>query len=280
MRWNLGRVELQLPSTQEEPVINPSNSILLSCPLVCSSLHTIMLLHSSMKKDQSIGRLFSNINPDSNSQFVLEVAAELPDRLPNVRNQAEYLVNVADRDSNLRTLCISNQMVRGDFLRDGIQKLTILPRYLVKELKSEKFPISLNDDTVFKSLRTMVSSRFIMNGSDAENALESSIEHIASTFLVCINKLLKANQMLASGEEYPALPSGYNRSSLDYLYIAIYGESIHKNGFDRISLNFGKVRLNHGKISDFEFQELKAYLELEKEFDDIHLMMISSKKLT
>ncbi len=82
---------------------------------------------------------------------------------------------------------------------------------------------------------------------------------------------------LASGEEYPALPSGYNRSSLDYLYIAIYGESIHKNGFDRISLNFGKVRLNHGRISDLEFQELKAYLELEKEYDDIHLMMISSK---
>lgn len=277
MRANLLMARMAYPESPEGSMLDASKSLLLSSILTCNASNALLFLHPAMKKDPSLGRLFSRIEPDTNSEFTLEVGVELPDLLPNLNGRTDYWVDVKLDESRTRTLCVSNQMMRIDLIINDAEKLVIMPRYRTNDLKSEQYPITIDENTPTKYLKTMVSSQYTISGEDAEDALELNIGNVIDSFLESINVFLQANQMLASGDEYPALPSGYDQTNLDYLYLALFGKSIHVNAFQRLTLNPGKVQLKPRSIDGTDADKLIAFLNGAQKFDDVHLMMSSAK---
>lgn len=276
MKSNLLMARLVTPEPRQSSKLDPSKTLLLSSVLNSNAYDTLIFLAPQMVKNPSLGQLFERIEPDDNSQFTIEVGVELPDMLPNINDQADYAAEI-DLDGDCRTLCVSNQMLRIDYLQQEKLRIAILPSCNRHLLDDEKIKIPNGPDTPVKHLKTMVSSRYVISGETAEAALESNIQRVIDSLLELVNKFLQSIQMLCSGNEYPALPSSYDQSSFDYLFLAIYGKDIRKNAFQRLALNFGKVSLNPKTLIESEATQLRAYLSAMLPFDDAHLMMNSAK---
>lgn len=276
MKSNLLMARLVTPEPRQSSRLDPGKTLLLSSVLNSNAYNTLIFLAPHMVKDPSIGQLFERIEPDKNSQFTIEVGVELPDMLPNINDQADYAAEI-NLDGDCRTLCVSNQMLRIDYLQEEELRIAILPSSNLPLLDDKKIEIPNGSDAPVKHLKTMVSSRYVISGKTAEAALENDIQGVIDSLLELVNTFLQSIQMLCSGNEYPALPSSYDQSSFDYLFLAIHGKDMHQNAFQRLALNFGKVSLNPKTLIESETIQLREYLSGTLPFDDAHLMMNSAK---
>jgi hypothetical protein len=53
-----------------------------------------------LTKDENIGRLFPELEPDDNGEFTIELGTILYDRLPRLGEQGDFTVEVPDDDDN------------------------------------------------------------------------------------------------------------------------------------------------------------------------------------
>lgn len=231
----------------------------------------------SLSKSPELGRIFSHLGPNTDNTFEVEMGVVLPDLLPNLNDKIDYWVDVVDENAEPHTLCVSNQMVKVSYRRDEEQYHAILPRCHVTKLEEEGSKFGVPEGAPQKLLRTMVTCRFAVVGDDAEDALQNNIDAIVETYISLINRFLAANQMLSEEGAYPALPSSYDRTSFDVLYLIMRGADQNQFGHGRFALNSGKVALNPNSVKGPKADQLVSYLNGAQELDEGHLMMHSAK---
>lgn len=276
-RANLLRVRIAPRDAPSPLSINPGSSRLLCGASICNEYDVIWFLAPELNKDASLGRLFSELNPGPEGSFGIEVGAILPDLLPNLDGSDNYCVEIRDESGRINTLCVSNQMVEVRVAESETHRIMTMPLTMLPTMQAANSPHPVDGSIPPRFLRSMVSGRYVIHGTDAEDALEGSIDGIISEFLYSINAFLMANQMLLGTEVYPALPSGYDRAMLDYLYFILWGDDENANRFGRIALNFSKIQLRPVAIEGEQASLLREYLKGSKEIDELVTLLCSAK---
>lgn len=269
-------IKLVYPEAPEKSLLDPEKSILLSSISSYKDYEVFAFGAPGMKKMPSLGRVFSQVEPEDDNTYVLELGAILPDLLPNINEELDYSVDVIDDDNIQRTLCVSNQMIKIFNRIDDDQFHILLPRCSIDKLHEDGSTLSIQKNAPEELQRTMVTARFRMTGTDAEDALESNIEAIVEKFISLINRYLAANQMLKKEADPFAIPSAYDRTTFGCLYLVVIGKE-KKIAHGRLALNVNKVVLQPMSLNGSEADKLVSYLNGSLAIDDVQSMVISAK---
>ncbi len=228
-----------------------------------------------MTKHESLGRIFGDLEPDAEGNFILELGVTLPDILPNLEGNPDYTVEVALSNGDLRLLSISNRMILLHYERDGKQLHAIFPNEkldAVKQSETFKIPPAASP----QHLRTTVTSRFKISGTDAEDALERNIEISIFNFMESLNKLRSSIQTLPS-QDLSILSTRYESQSFPYFYMIVQGDPPTNLQHGKISTHIGRVALMANPIPADESDLLLSYLNGTRTIDPVMETMGAAK---
>lgn len=230
---------------------------------------------TSMSKSPDLGRIFSDIKPSDDNSYTLELGVVLPDLLSSVQEQQEYCLDIVEEERSIRTVCISNQMAKVRFCHNGDDFHVLLPRYKLDAFRADN-KYGITKDTPINLLRTTITSRFTIAGSDAEEALENLIGPKIDAFLNVLNKLSNANLMLLK-DFSGMITANYDRTTFNLLYFAIQGKQADLIRSGRLALNIPKAHFNPNNLSQEDFQKLVSILNGTEKIDDIFRFLYSAK---
>jgi hypothetical protein len=227
-----------------------------------------------LKKDASLGVLFQNIHPKDGNQFQLELGVVLPDLFPNLEGHPEFVLSVSHEGST-RELCFSNVMARLRYVKDDLSLHALVPRRDLKKVREGKIDFIPQDASV-ELLRTFATSRFDINGSTAEEALETHCESCIHDMVARLSRCLKALPFvdLAPGRIYSV---AYSRVNSPQFYFILKGESEESLGHGWISPHVGKSTLNPPDLPNDKATLLKEYVSGMKTLDDIESLLHSAQ---
>lgn len=262
MKSSILYIRLAFPNPPKQSDL-PGKSWLLRGFTLYKDLEIYGFADPTIKKDSSLGKIFSGVEPNGKNEFGLELGEILPDLLPNVNNQIEYCLNVLDKNNKLREICISNQMSRIRYKYNNDNYQALIPRSWLDSLPTN-ISTQIPKDISIEFLKTMVTCRFTIQGCDAENALETYLEECIDSFICILNRLLLGILMLEEG--YPSIMTPiYDRGTFDFMYLHIQGKNTIRNG--RIAINTNKVILNPNSYSAEKSNKFTQYLNGTLEID-------------
>lgn len=199
----------------------------------------IVIIADELKKDASIGRLFSAQLPLGAGGYQFELGLILPGWLPNPPDTQDWIVTVPTQSdpSNPLELCFSNQMLRVRYQSpDGVRQAVFPSFAATKTIELGHIP----NDCPPEVLRTTVSARFHLPGADAEAALEQGLDEVADQFVGAINRVIDAHLLMATPER-PLLFFAVDRSSVEYFYLLVRGSDDTLLGVHRAALSSYRV---------------------------------------
>lgn len=226
-------------------------------------------------KHENLGRIAEGLVARSDGTFVVEVGAVLHDLLPLPGSQHEYALEVpAERPNDAKQLHFSNQLVRVRYLRDGDPRHLLCPLYRLAEVR-DGHTIAPRD-APFENLKTFVSARYEMAGSDADDALSSHLEPAILDFIGRINRVIAAHLLVAT-EQAGLLNPVYDYGSFDYMYLLIAGADPDKRRPERLGLSLHRNSLVTGAYTETEAATFYGYIAGQIEPDDVARLLRSAK---
>ena len=225
-------------------------------------------------KDESLGRLFPELEPDEDGQFTVELGAILLQPLPNLNGQIDYTLEVSTEAGPLQ-ICFSNQLARLRHKINDDYGHALCPRYRLEDVLSEDFE-HVPEQAHVEYLPTVATCRFRIAGQDAEDALEGNIEDCISRFVTAINKAMSAHVMLST-DANPILTPTYDRFSFDYFYLLIEGRDPLKVDGQRISPNVFRAALAARDYDEEESARFIAYVDEVIPIDDVPRILRAAK---
>ncbi|MCD4786140.1 MAG: hypothetical protein K8T10_20150 [Candidatus Eremiobacteraeota bacterium] len=127
-------------------------------------------------------------------------------------------------------------------------------------------------------LKTMVTSRFIIKGTTAEDALTSELEKCINEFSSLINILLDAYIMAKGSDPHPSVFSiRYDKSNFDCFYVLMQGEKKDIIKQMRIAPHLGRSALNPTILSKEELN--RFHKTIGDECNIAKELLYSSKQL-
>lgn len=274
MKAPLIYLKLVYPEKPKESLLTPEKTWLLSGLSTYKDYSIFGFLAPIHRKAPELGKIFNNINPKKDGNFDLELGVMLPDLLPNLNGKLDYSVEVSNKNDELKLLCLSNQMGMIYYKIDNEQLHALFPRCKLDKLSNNDIKIPFGGP--IQLLRTMVTTRFIIKGQCAEDALEENIETCLDVFINLLNKLLISNQMILNDGNI-TLSTSYDRNSFDFLYLIICGKDKNKFGHGKLALNLGKTAINPYNIVDEKADSLLSFLNGAIEIDEIKHTMYAAK---
>lgn len=267
-------IELATPEVSTNRRIEPETSWLLCHATNYNDLHILVYGDSTVKKDASLGRLFSELEPTADGNFFLELGVTLPDLLPCIDAESEYVLDLQAEDNSPARLAFSNQMVRVNYVHAGSNYHAIFPfRGLPK---AASFGLPLPENPPFQRLRTTATMRFTISGTDAEDALEENIEKCIGDFASALNKALSAFQVLDIAR-FSTLSTAYESRSFPLLYLVIHGKDQNLRKYSRVAPHSGKIALNPPILSQKDASHLADYLSGKKSVDPAKQMIAMAR---
>lgn len=287
-------IRLFVPKVKAETALDGKSWLLVSASRL-KDLEIYGFADPSKTKNPNLGRVFSNLLPQGKDEFTLELGAILPDLFSNVDGKPDFAVQV-DRSGQQHTLCVSNRMVQLRYSQGDEQWHAIVPQSSGQNTaQSDKNPDSDEkpaasagrNDELLKTLeiprgahatflKTMATCRFVIHGSDAEDALSKELDEKVSTFIDLLNRFAMANLMVERQQSAITTPI-YDRNTLDSLYMIIAGKDEGKFGIGRLGLNIFKLQLNPGDYTAAESAAVRAFLDGSKGVDEARRYLSSAK---
>jgi hypothetical protein len=224
----------------------------------CSTYRQLELygfLAEGITKDESLGKLFADIEPKDDGTFDLELALTLPDLFPNMETKLEYFLEVSDSEGQKETVAVSNQMARIRYKRSEQDYLALLPRY--KLGRGDWFQkVGIPENSPVDLLKTTVAWRSYISGTTAEHAIESNLEERIERFVSLLNRFLSANLAISREDQPPYLTPSYSRSTFDFIYFILQGKVEDKFAHGRISANLKTITLNPDNVDSSQLVTL------------------------
>lgn len=243
---NLLTIRLAEQDTPADTTLRAGSWLLTSLTRIREDV-VLVVAADELKKDASLGHLFTDLSPRPEGSFQIELGLILPGWLPSPPHVQDWTVSVdiGLGASESLALCFSNQMLRYRYTDSEFSRQVVVPSFAVKKsLEEARIPPGCPAEV----LRTMVTCRFHLAGQDLESAVEDGLDAIADSFLDAINRVIYAYLLLVKPER-PLLFFAVDRSSAEYVYLLIQGGDEKKVGVYRVALSGYRVMRVPGELS-------------------------------
>lgn len=267
-------IELARPEAPKEVIVDSSKSWLLSSISSYQDYHIFGFGVPGMRKGEDLGRIFDFLKPDKDGEFTLELGVTLPDLLPDLVGQQDYILEVALAEDDRRALALSNHMARVNYQIDGRSYHAVMPYEKFEENRGKEGS-HIPQDASPQRLRTTVTMRFSIAGLDAEEALENNIEKCLRELMACLNLLRSALQSIPSNSATP-LSAQYETQTFPYCYMVMMGEEEGRFGHGKIATHIGRVAMVGGALSEDDAELLNSYLQGARKIDPVSQMAASA----
>ncbi len=280
MRSPILTIGLVAPEPPEASNLDAEQSWLLRGVVQLPDRTVLAFLAPGITKDESLGRLFPELDPTDDGQFVIELGVILPDRLPTLEGQADFALEVPKEDGGSLQVCLSNQMTRLRYRISGdVYGHALCPRFALERALSEEpeeVPAQqVSQDAHIEHLPTVATCHFEILGSDAEDALEEHLDGCIDQFVVALNQIISAHLMLPGGQEMILNPT-YARGSFDYFYLLIRGRDPNMIGGQRITPNAFRSGLNAPDYDEETSGRFLAFINGARQIDDVTRILQSA----
>jgi hypothetical protein len=278
VRHPITRVEFAIAELVSEPLL-AEKSWILSGLSTHYDLLGYAMLSPEMRKDASLGVLFSDVPTPDDGVFTLELGIPLPDLFPNCEGRPEYSLRVKT-DAGDRDVCISNVMARLRYLgqdkEDGSKEHSLhalIPRRALPKVRKGEVPLLPKDASV-ELLRTFATCRYEIRGTSAEDAFEAHCYSSIQDMTARLNRILKCLPFveLALGRVYSI---AYTPATLGAFYFIIKGASEENLGHGWIASHSGRTVLNPSDLPLPLAVLLREYVSGTKCPDDIEALLHS-----
>lgn len=219
-------------------------------------------------KDASVA-VFTDV-PSANGVWTLEIAVELADLLPSVDGMSESVLDVREKDGSTKKLCLSNRMSRLHFADKGRSYHVLLPRTEawhgsahVRSTEGDMLPAAE------EQLRTMAAMQFVITGTSAENAFESSIIECLDDFLSAVNQVFRAVRDCWKG--FTPVTRAMRRDSISGVYVLLVGD--RKDGAARLALNASRIALHPELFEEGQSKRLRELLNGLNSVSDVDQLL-------
>ncbi|MEK7432570.1 MAG: hypothetical protein AABZ74_05510 [Cyanobacteriota bacterium] len=262
---------------QEAPKesILKDQSIFLSNITKYNDFHFIGFGEDNVPKNSEL-ELFTEIKPLNDNEFIIELATELPNLLPNYMGQSEYILEVPvdTKKTTKINLFVSNIMGETRYKIGTQQYVIMFPRNLETGLFLSPYFVPITN--YIKILKTVTSCQFSVNGVNADDAIKNNIRKCIDTYLIILNKLLLSLNMMPEQKDIISTSIVYDSSTFDFMYIGISGIN-GTSDYNRILLVPEKSILLPPDYDENKSKIFYSYINGEKQIDDIEKILISSK---
>jgi hypothetical protein len=296
-------IRLLVPAVKSDSALL-QKSWLLTCATTYNDLDILGFADPSKTKNPELN-LFTDIEPNSDDGFVLELGVILPDLFVNLDGKPDFEVEALRNDKKF-ALFVSNRMARIRYSNNGEQFQAIIPRASVSDGPSteaspapiDKVSLQLvphpattppqdlgadlkaqlkipnNPHTEF--LRTMVAIRFPIKGTSAEDALSDGIGETVSIFIDLLNRFAISNLMVDREQSGVTTPI-YDRNTFDCMYLVIQGKNDKQFRTGRLGMNIFKLMLNPGPATPEESAKIRGCLGGSQKIDEARRFLVVAK---
>ena len=220
-------LELAVPTPPDHDVIGERSWFLRSAAAFPDRM-VLAFGGTGFTKDASLGRLFPNLKPLEGQSYEIELAAILHERLPGPQNEVEYVVTVAGTKAVEHQFCLSNTMNVVRYRKNGVDRHLLLHAGMTKAFLEER-PEEFGAAAHVEFAPSVVTARYVLDGTDAENALSGGLDAAITDFIAGINRMVAALLVSIPAGKLPILTPVYDRGSFPWIYMLIRGEG---NQFD------------------------------------------------
>jgi hypothetical protein len=227
-----------------------------------------------IRRHESLGKFFAEIEPPPNKRFTLELGIVLPDLFPNLNDAPESEIGVLIKGS-IQPICFSNTMARLRYKKDDQELQGILPRCLLNQIGKgamSKIPESASVEL----LRTMAATRFSIEGDSAVEAMDSHCESRIDIFIEALNRCLKAIPLVGDEARFP-YSVAYSQATLPAFYFVLEGNETGKFANGWISPHIGRTIYNPSNLSDESALLLRKYLDGSAQPDDLDSLLYAAQ---
>ena len=274
MKSPLLRVNLAIADVLNESRL-AEQSWLLSGASTYLDLTIFCFIPPGATKHPNLGVICEDVLPQDGNRFDLELGVNLPDLFPSLESSPEYAVEVLLPDRGTRTLCFSNVMARLRFDKDGSPMHALVPRRSIPSVRVGEVEFIPRDASV-ELLRTFASSRYVIDGATAEEALESHLAENIHDFIERLNRVLK---VLPFADPHGGLiySVAYSPTTFDGFYFVLRGRSDTPFGHGRVTAHAGRTILWPPILSSEYVSILRRYLDGSLATDDIEGLLHSAR---
>ncbi len=234
----ISKIRLSYPEqVDQKDFVN--ESWLLSRVTWHANLEVYAFFTPGLRKDESLGRVFSDLERKSDESFELEVAIELPAYLPNLSGKLQYVLPVQDEEGATQQVVVSNQMSRATFCKSNETWHALVPRHR-REDTSE---LGLEEPIAWELLHTFVAYRSNAIGPDADAALEDYLECAIRKLCGLITQIVSSLIKNAPNKAHGHIPV-YEPLMFPFAYIGMRGRDPDLVRSGRIAVNARRAAIN------------------------------------
>jgi len=272
MRFPIVLSQLLTPKAPEKPLLQ-ARSWLLSSISSYPDHQGFIFLHPEQIKDPSL-TLFKNIVPQDGGLFQLELGVGLPDLLPNVDGQPEFVLSIS-HNGKCRELSFSNAMTRLRYRQRDRTYHALVPAHKLNEIRKGKL-VQIPRETPAEFMRTFSTVRFEIFGSSAEDAFEEHCWDCIHDMIERLNRYLKAAPLADTtlGRVYSA---AYSRANLSPFYFILKGKSNTEFAQGWVSPHYDRTVLKPPRLSPESSSSLRDYLSGTKAMNDVQVVLNSAQ---
>lgn len=197
-----------------------------------------------------IENIFSDISPNKDGDFTVELGAELLELYPNFDNCSEYTLFVKNKSEIIQKIYCSNSMARISYFENNENIFVNFSQSNNYEDIKEfyKFP----DSASIEPLKTFLTWQFKIQGTNVPEVFRDYLENRIEEFIYLINEYCTfINLQLSEKGELPLVISSYSRYLIPYFHFIIMGKdqnnvsagriATHPKGTAYVTNNFDKV---------------------------------------
>lgn len=260
-------VHIRLVRRDAQPSsITHTDSWILTALTRYNDLDVVGILSDDMIRDPLLGPLVPKL-VGHRGPFVLELAVELPDRLPMPNVADQRLDAEIENGNDALTICLSNQMVRLGYASNGVPYHVVAPLRGLEEIQAEPEKFSVPAEAHIALMRTVASCRFFLLAEEVDKALDRCLERAVDVFIEGLNAILRAH-LHVEHEVHEILSPSYDRMSFDFLYFAVAAETMRidrtkqDSAVGRLALNLNRAKLAFSAMSREETTVFENALKL------------------
>jgi len=273
MPANLIMIQLQHPEFPGTTVLNGKSWAL--CGMISFLEDMTLGLGAEELNLKQKGRHFQDLLPAEDGSYTLELAIELPDRLPHPQDSIDYSWPIKIGDTETLNVCFSNQMLGIRFREGKGNRCVLLPAFSWNHFKKGK-DSGIPNQAHIEYLNTVATTQFKIDGRDAHDALMNHIETCLDKFITAIKRTIAAHMMVADSPQWILNPM-LERHSVEYFYLILQGKESQGLVSQRLCTNVFKASLVTKPQEQEETEKIQSFARGDVSISDGVLFLNASR---
>jgi len=222
-----------------------------------------------------VENIFSDIAPKEN-KYIIEIGAELNELYPNLINNADFFLDIKDKNGIIQKIYCSNQMAKV-FVHTDKNDLFVLYNQIYKDKVFEDYKLNENNNVQY--LKTFLTWQFELEGRSVKEIFAEFLDKKFEGFLSLINEYVSSvNYMQQEIDKFPLIIPSYSRFTVPYFYFIIKGNE-EKIGHGIIATNIKHVAYVPDNFSNEQTIKLKDIVEKNSEINLWDIYYANGKSL-